>query len=376
MKPNKTHNEIRHLGPHDVLLGRGTGPNESIGNIRFRESIRVIVEHSGIRKLDRPAKADLATLIVARIKEIGGKFVKKVNLGKASETAKGPSLESVYEEVCDAVACAKVKQCIRHQLSRGIYCRSTEALSLTRPTTPPCKEKQAWLLSSDAISTNPRSPFQQPTRSPALSPAISAPPRSPFQQPTRSPAVSPAEILSKLLSSPSDASYRRSQGQSEDSFFASRVDSQRQRESSLATTSADSQPQAYMTKEPLSTLHRGHGHSLHDHVASTPGPSILQAMLLPPQVSTNVNKDLILKKLRENQEQELALLREVMIVRGNKKLLEEQSFLLVTDQKFLASPMGMLDALLVREMEVHRSKFPSANRSMFHRPSLATPRFF
>jgi hypothetical protein len=356
MKSNKTDNEIRQLGPHDVLLGRGTGPNESIGNIRFRESIRVIIERSGIRKDDGHAKADLTTLIVARIKAIGGKFVKKVNLGKASETATGPSLESVYEEVCDAVARAKVKQCFRHQLSRDMCSRSEKVVSLTRSTNPPCKGKQAWLPSSEAISTTLLSRFQQPTRSPARSPAT---------------------FLSKILFLPSGAvPYQQGKGQSEDSLFSSLVDLQQRRSAPATSTTADSQPQAFMIKEHLSSflLHRFHG--LRDHVASTPGSSVLPAMLLQPQVARNVNKGIILKKLLENQERELARLREALIVTGNKQFLEEQGFPLVTQQQFLESPSGMLEALWVDEMDIHRSKFPSTNVSMLHGPSLVTPHFF
>jgi hypothetical protein len=72
--------EIRQLGPHDVLLGRGIGPNEAIGNIRLRESIRVIIEEICRSKSDMRTKADLANVIIAEIKEKGGKFLKKAIL--------------------------------------------------------------------------------------------------------------------------------------------------------------------------------------------------------------------------------------------------------------------------------------------------------
>ena len=68
MTPNKTPFDFEQLGPHDVLLGRGTGTNEYIGNVRFRETIRGIVDESGIEKFDGHVKTELAQLIVARIR--------------------------------------------------------------------------------------------------------------------------------------------------------------------------------------------------------------------------------------------------------------------------------------------------------------------
>jgi hypothetical protein len=344
MITNKKHIVIRQLGPHDVLLGRGTGPNEAIGNIRFRESIRVIIEHSDIRKLDGSARAELTTLIVARIKEIGGKFVKKVSLGSASETAKGPSLESVYEEVCDSVACAKVKQCIRHQLNRDVCSRAANNSSLTRPTTPHCQKNQARLPSAEANTT-----------------MASKPSCSPFQRP----ALSPAAILSGMLLHPVDFPNQQRHGQSGDRLCASLVDLLQHQWQSLPETrsaNANSQPEPWVVKGHLGTnLFRPQG--LRDHVPSTTG----SAMAPTPQIATNYDKEIVVQLLK-NQEQKLAFLWDALIVRRSKEtLLKEQNLHHATDPQFLSLPLDMLEAS-VQEMGAHRNKC--------HRCSLAALPFF
>jgi hypothetical protein len=148
-------NEIGPLGPHDVLLGRGTGPNESIGNIRFRTIVRVIIEDSGIRNLDRLTKAILAKLIIARIKEKGGRFLKKVNPGsKDINAAKGEkTIEGLYEEVSDLVTSDKVKQTLRH------YFRTLRPRHMSR-SIPSTRDVSAEKLMVRPSSSQPSAPPQ------------------------------------------------------------------------------------------------------------------------------------------------------------------------------------------------------------------------
>eukprot|EP00934_Nitzschia_sp_Nitz4_P005953 Nitzschia sp. Nitz4//scaffold238_size30058//19551//20594//NITZ4_008003-RA/size30058-augustus-gene-0.17-mRNA-1//-1//CDS//3329543540//5943//frame0 len=123
------HNQI---GNDDVLLGRGTGPNGSRGNIKYRSLVRQVLEKAcGIAiPTEEPnqgaedtiqgsvEKSDLAGHIVRTIKGRGGRFLQKV------ETKTSPSEEEVvsgshmdcYVEVDDSVALNKTKQTFRHQM--------------------------------------------------------------------------------------------------------------------------------------------------------------------------------------------------------------------------------------------------------------------
>jgi hypothetical protein len=100
---------LEELGPNDVLLGRGTGPNEYVGNIRFRALICEVISTSDLATFNSGSKSKLSASVVIAIKERGGRFVKKVS---------GSSRRRIdfYKEVTHTVALGKTKQSIRHQL--------------------------------------------------------------------------------------------------------------------------------------------------------------------------------------------------------------------------------------------------------------------
>jgi hypothetical protein len=93
---------LKDLGQNDVLLGRGTGPNEHIGNIRYRAFVREVIKTSELNAIDGKTKTKLAAKIVDSVKARNGRFVKRVN--------------DFYQEVPDSLALDKTKQSFRHQL--------------------------------------------------------------------------------------------------------------------------------------------------------------------------------------------------------------------------------------------------------------------
>jgi hypothetical protein len=93
---------LKDLGQNDVLLGRGTGPNEHIGNIRYRAFVREVIKTSELHAIDGKTKTKLAAKIVDSVKARNGRFVKRVN--------------DFYQEVPDSLALDKTKQSFRHQL--------------------------------------------------------------------------------------------------------------------------------------------------------------------------------------------------------------------------------------------------------------------
>jgi len=102
---------ILELGDHDVLCGRGSGPNDRRGNIEFRNLIM-------LRKVDylsaptRDAKGKIAKSIVETVRMRGGRFVRKLNAAEVEKAgfAKGTA---VYEMADEPTVLEKAKQTLR-----------------------------------------------------------------------------------------------------------------------------------------------------------------------------------------------------------------------------------------------------------------------
>jgi hypothetical protein len=108
--PKSTH-LITELNLNDVLHGRGTGPNEFVGNQRFRS----IVERRKDDYKSAPKnkmKTKIARDIMAQIHARGGRFRKKVESGKPVTNL----IEAgVWCEVEESVALEKCRQALRQK---------------------------------------------------------------------------------------------------------------------------------------------------------------------------------------------------------------------------------------------------------------------
>lgn len=137
--------QVFEMTDQDVLLGRGTGPNESRGNIRFRALVRRALQGVEPSKLDGRLKARLAREILKAVKAENGRFL-KIN-------SDGNSPIRSFSVVSDSVALDKVKQSFRHQL-RVLE----DALSKgTVGTTPGSRHQTASPVTSAPRSTPPSS---------------------------------------------------------------------------------------------------------------------------------------------------------------------------------------------------------------------------
>ena len=110
-----------------MLLGRGTGPNEHEGNVRFRslaaEILRSSLEDSNKTPEAKTSKRKLAKKVVEAVEEKGGKFVRKltrddiVSLGDKLSggdiSLKSAKNKDLYVEVPFEVALDKAKQSFR-----------------------------------------------------------------------------------------------------------------------------------------------------------------------------------------------------------------------------------------------------------------------
>ncbi|KAG7367044.1 hypothetical protein IV203_029714 [Nitzschia inconspicua] len=125
---------ISKLNEHDVLLGRGTGPNEARGNVKFRALVQKALQSMDLDQMDGQRKARIAKEILDAVKSNNGRFVKATGAATAAPEKRG---QCNYVAVSDAVALEKIKQSFRHQLRiLGETGRSASSIpSLVHPVT-------------------------------------------------------------------------------------------------------------------------------------------------------------------------------------------------------------------------------------------------
>eukprot|EP00529_Nitzschia_sp_RCC80_P023213 CAMPEP_0113492992 /NCGR_PEP_ID=MMETSP0014_2-20120614/28361_1 /TAXON_ID=2857 /ORGANISM="Nitzschia sp." /LENGTH=474 /DNA_ID=CAMNT_0000386839 /DNA_START=207 /DNA_END=1631 /DNA_ORIENTATION=+ /assembly_acc=CAM_ASM_000159 len=199
---------VKNLNARDVLLGRGTGPNEYKGNVYFRSLVRERLERRAIGyqnskgqmpppPLNAKMKAQWAREILDKVREEGGRFLRIVDVptkkngdGDGSTAEDGPATKSsslsavtgnvtikkltgnggealigrhcLFVKVSDAVALDKIKQSFRHQRrllsptsshpsSTPVPASATSAFSTTITPAPKAQEAalEAHLRTSD-----------------------------------------------------------------------------------------------------------------------------------------------------------------------------------------------------------------------------------
>ena len=112
---------VTELRDEDVLFGRGSGPNDHIGNVTFRAFVAE-------RKYDynttnqRAQKGQIAKEVIDKIlTDCKGKFLKKLETNEAYELGlnKGSSqCKTFYEVVTDEAAIEKAKQALRQNTTQ------------------------------------------------------------------------------------------------------------------------------------------------------------------------------------------------------------------------------------------------------------------
>mmetsp|Transcript_8632 Transcript_8632/g.12488 ORF Transcript_8632/g.12488 Transcript_8632/m.12488 type:complete len:407 (+) Transcript_8632:891-2111(+) len=108
---------ITELNSSDVLFGRGSGPNDHEGNIRFRALVSER-KNEYLATNNRQAKANIAREIVNEVLKKNGRFLKKA---PAAEAARGgiPKGVDVWVRVGDEVTMEKAKQALRQNREKG-----------------------------------------------------------------------------------------------------------------------------------------------------------------------------------------------------------------------------------------------------------------
>jgi len=105
------------VNPTDVLFGRGSGPNDHEGNIRFRDVVsKRKAEYMSTNH--RQTKATIAKDVVNTVYQSNGRFLKKLEASDLQKMGFPPSTE-VYQIVDDDTVMEKAKQALRQNRDKN-----------------------------------------------------------------------------------------------------------------------------------------------------------------------------------------------------------------------------------------------------------------
>ena len=102
---------VLDLKENDVLCGRGSGPNDRAGNIEFRNLI-LTRKAEYLAAKTREVKGRIASEIVGRVRERGGRFLKKLSPAQAKDAGFDRGV-AVYELADEPTVLEKAKQTLR-----------------------------------------------------------------------------------------------------------------------------------------------------------------------------------------------------------------------------------------------------------------------
>jgi hypothetical protein len=169
---------VNNIGENDILLGRGAGPNEHQGNIRYRQTITEMLFRDHVQSANPLSKDKLATKIIQTVKAGEARFLRKLTKAEGNVLHKRPATSQQYFiVVSDKVAIDKTRQALRFQLKKcnKRFHRSTGG-KITSFNEDSSKQRQAQSSSSclnghskSGSSTKTSPPFLDPSSAAALS---------------------------------------------------------------------------------------------------------------------------------------------------------------------------------------------------------------
>lgn len=102
---------IYELNDRDVLCGRGSGPNDRVGNIEFRNLV-LSRKAEYLAAPSRDVKGRIANEVVDAVRSSGGRFIKKLNAKQLQEKGFKKDM-NVYELADESTVLEKAKQTLR-----------------------------------------------------------------------------------------------------------------------------------------------------------------------------------------------------------------------------------------------------------------------
>jgi hypothetical protein len=109
---------VNDIGENDILLGRGTGPNENQGNIRYRQTITEVFLEDHVQSANPLSKFKLASKIVQTVNARNARFLRKLTKAEVKAVLrKRPTAhdQEHFMVVSDKVAIDKTRQALRFQ---------------------------------------------------------------------------------------------------------------------------------------------------------------------------------------------------------------------------------------------------------------------
>jgi hypothetical protein len=119
---------VSELSTHDVLLGRGTGPNENQGNKILRSLVAQFQEEYD-QAQSRKGRHDVAMQTLQEIKKSEGRFLERASLGSSGEDDDGGGAVH-YVMVGDKKAICKIKQAFRYNIQTNKHAKRNWGESL------------------------------------------------------------------------------------------------------------------------------------------------------------------------------------------------------------------------------------------------------
>mgnify|MGYP000629504932 CR=1 FL=1 len=112
------------LNEHDVLCGRGSGPNDRVGNVEFRNLV-LSRKAEYLAAPSRDAKGRIATEIVDTVRLRGGRFLRKLSPAQAKEAGFKRGTK-VYELADEGTVLEKAKQTLRQNRAEFVKTQGSE----------------------------------------------------------------------------------------------------------------------------------------------------------------------------------------------------------------------------------------------------------
>ena len=155
---------VTELQPHDVLFGRGSGPNDHEGNVRFRQYV-ADRKAAYMATNHRATKTNIAREIVNLVQQQNGRFLKKIE-GSGEEAA-----PECYEVVDDDTIMEKAKQALRQNAAKvreeqeaaGANTKQTQhGYSQSLPAVLQSQQPNTAIFGDLDPIPYPRRPYEQP----------------------------------------------------------------------------------------------------------------------------------------------------------------------------------------------------------------------
>jgi len=145
------------INQFDVVIGRGSGPYDQLGNIHFRDLVaRRKLEYLSLKPRDSKMKNKIAQEIVDAVRSKGGRFLKKISVDNQRNG-------DVYELVDDErTVLEKAKQALRQNRSNFIKTTTWESNMGGPPASDTLQQEDEASMTASSAPTKPTISFPRP----------------------------------------------------------------------------------------------------------------------------------------------------------------------------------------------------------------------